>query len=390
MVLVISTGAVFASSSPERAGAVECYAYQVARHLRKVCLRAYLLDFRNKKRYENNEVSFIEMPNPPIPCSNLFLCRLRSLLFALLTFFYLPYLMRKYNFKIIHNNSQFTGFLLSLAKKLLNLKVHFIHTTHNPYLLQPTWHSKLMHIMEIITISNADIVIAHSRSVADALIRYYGVNPSKIKVIYHGLDMEEIYHFIKNSPKNSSDSHFILNVGRICPRKNQIVLIKAAVYVLKKFPDVKFLFIGPIEDKKYFASLQKIIIKKGISKNVIFSGEVNKEELYALYNNALMFVLPSFAELGAQALREAMAFGLPILASKIPPIMELDKMKPGMLILFNPVDERELSEKIILLLQDETLRHEMSSKVRNFAQNFAWFYVIDKYVEIYKNCLDLK
>ena len=98
---------------------------------------------------------------------------------------------------------------------------------------------------------------------------------------------------------------------------------------------------GYPREKKYYESLQSLVIKKGINNKVIFTGGVNHKEVAGLYQNAFLFVYPSHYETFGLTILEAMACGCPVIASNTSSIPEIGG---DAALYFNPTNPYELKK----------------------------------------------
>ncbi|MCL0091510.1 glycosyltransferase family 4 protein, partial [Dehalococcoidales bacterium] len=176
--------------------------------------------------------------------------------------------------------------------------------------------------------------------------------------------------------------NIIFYPARICPRKNQLALIKAIPEVLKKISPVKVILAGPIEDKRYLQNIKEFSEKQGI--DIEIRNEIPREEVYELYQKAKLFVFPTFSEILPAVLLEAMAFGMPVVASKIGPIEDIVKLEPGSAILIDPNNPDEIAEAIIRVLENEELRKELSRKGRKLVlEHFRWEQIANEILKVY-------
>lgn len=158
---------------------------------------------------------------------------------------------------------------------------------------------------------------------------------NKIKVIPNPVplpsyDNERLIDIVGNIKE------FILNVGRIEPRKNQLSIALAL-----KNTGRNLLLIGEIKDKKYADLIRSI---PGV--NVYFTGrlEINSGALKDAFSKAILYCHPSFSEGSSLAIIEAYFHGCPLVLSDIPVHREIYKDKA---ILVHPVNVSGLKEALI-------------------------------------------
>jgi glycosyltransferase involved in cell wall biosynthesis len=161
----------------------------------------------------------------------------------------------------------------------------------------------------------------------------------------------------------SKDESTVLNilcVGRLCPAKGQHLLLETAVALIKKNYDFKLIFIGDGPDKD---SLEQLSSTFGLDKHVTFAGVLGQAEVRRYYQDADIFVLPSFAEGVPVVLMEAMAMEIPVISTRITGIPELiEHGQDGLLA--TPGDSEALTHHVATLLSNPSLRKELGKAGR--------------------------
>jgi len=179
--------------------------------------------------------------------------------------------------------------------------------------------------------------------------------------------------------ENNSNSKIMLNVGRLCPQKNQQFLIKAFKIVVDEFPDWKLVIVGDGQDEEYLKELTK---KLGLVESVVFTGAV--KNVFDLYDEAEIFVFPSIFEGFPNALSEALAHGLPSIGfQETFGVNELitDQMN-GVLTENN---EDSFSEAIKYLIINEKVRRQMSESARQTVEKYAPENIFNQWDIFFKN-----
>ena len=158
-----------------------------------------------------------------------------------------------------------------------------------------------------------DQVFAVSERVRRHCIDVDGIDPARVKVIYNGLDLT---HW-KQSPKDPRDAggFVVTTIGNIRPVKGHDLLVRAAATVLKRFPACSFTVAGAVLEPGYFAELLQMVQDLGLARQFHFVGDVG--DLRAHLQTADIFVLPSRSEGFSNAILEAMACGLPVIATDV-------------------------------------------------------------------------
>ena len=150
-----------------------------------------------------------------------------------------------------------------------------------------------------------------------------------------------------------------------------MTLVQAIPRVALECPDAQFVFTGPVEDSGYFKGIKKFVEQKGLSRWVRFTGTLPQEELYRLYRDAAIFAFPTLGEMFPQVLIEALGFGLPVVASRIPSVAEIVEQDRGAAILVAPNDASAYASTIASLLRDTARRKIMSASAKRIAQLYS-------------------
>ena len=157
-------------------------------------------------------------------------------------------------------------------------------------------------------LSQVDAIVYIHKFDAETAIGVYGVPRERTSVIPHGCGVDQMSR-LEGGPRKAH-SHLI-SVGSIVPRKNSLVLARAA-----RRANVPVVFLGKpfSEENAYYREFRKLVD----DKSVIYPGFVSEETKDRLFTDASGFVLLSEAESGCIAVYEAAAAGLPLLLSNLP------------------------------------------------------------------------
>lgn len=161
---------------------------------------------------------------------------------------------------------------------------------------------------------------------------------------------------------------FILYIGGFSPRKNIIGLMEAFSKLLAKYrKDIKLVIAGKkgISYDIYRLRAEQL----NISEKVIFPGFISMEHLPYLYSASELFVYPSFYEGFGLPPIEAMACGIPVIASNSTSIPEIVGDNT---ISINPNDTDELFEAMLKVLEDDSLRESLITKGLVRASELSW------------------
>lgn len=166
-------------------------------------------------------------------------------------------------------------------------------------------------------------------------------------------------------PKQENTVPRILCVGRLCPAKGQHLLLEACSILQKRGYTFEVVLVGDGPERE---SLEKLRKDLGLENQVHFKGILGQEEVRNEYQQADLFILPSFSEGIPVVLMEAMAMEIPVISTRITGIPELiDHGSDGLLA--TPGDVDDLVRKIQMLLFDSRLRLHLGKAGRNKIQD---------------------
>ncbi len=211
-----------------------------------------------------------------------------------------------------------------------------------------------------------DAIIAVSEAVRGSLIKNYFLNPKKVFTVYNGVP-DRGYPCQGVTPRGGNPT--ILYLGRLDKDKGLDKLLEAVSNI--QYPaanggsNLKLLFVGSGPEFNYLNERSR---KLGLSDVVEFVGQVPYEETPKYYQQADVFVYPSTALEGLpMTVIEAMAAGLPVVASKIGGVPEaITDGETGRLT--EPGNVQELSAALVKLLADDGLRRRMGEKAHQVAK----------------------
>ncbi len=178
----------------------------------------------------------------------------------------------------------------------------------------------------------------------------------KFHIVGCGVDPES-YH---PRDRKSTTGNQLLCVGRLCPAKGQHILLEACRQLKEQQIDFQLTFVGDGEDR---LSLEQLTCDYGLQEQVTFTGVLGQTEVRDHYNQADIFVLPSFAEGVPVVLMEAMAKEIPVVTTRITGIPELvEDGHNGLLA--TPGDCADLTRQLTRLLRDKKLAEELGKRGR--------------------------
>lgn len=249
-------------------------------------------------------------------------------------------------------------------------------TLHDVFhLANPQYYSKLKQIAiapyYFFSTRNSNLILTVSQFSKSEIQKYFGKRiADKVSVVYNGCEIQK-----DNVAASNIGKKYFLFVGSIKPHKN----LKNALLGFKEFNnnDYQFIIVGKKEgfitgDNEVFDLVTQLNKEK---EKVLFTGNINDQELYAWYKGASVLVMPSLYEGFGLPIVEAMNFNLPIICSNIPIFKEICKDK---VLYFNPHSPSDICQKMNEILQAPTPHYE---------EWYKWSFTADKIGEIFQELI---
>lgn len=226
-------------------------------------------------------------------------------------------------------------------------------------------------IAQRIGYSFAHQVVANCRAAADRL-RWERVPARKISVIANGLD---VAGYAPRPPRAAGRR--IVTVANLRREKGHDVLLDAAAIVLRRCPDARFDIVGAGPER---GALEARAVALSIAGAVSFPGHC--EDVQARLAAADLFVLPSRSEAFPNAVLEAMAMGVPPIASAVGGLLEvIDDQRNGVLV--PPDDADALAAAIGALLADPIRAAQLGAAARARAEEFSFTRMVAAFERVY-------
>jgi L-malate glycosyltransferase len=239
--------------------------------------------------------------------------------------------------------------------------------------------------------SRFDLVLTVSEEVRHFCIRTDHISENKISTLYNGIELSRISQVngvenLRSSLEIAPHAPVILTVGHIRRVKGIDVLVETAAKVVPEFPNAVFLVIGRSSDPTHFLQIEARIAQLGIRSNIRFFGE--SENILSFHKMGDVFFLPSRSEGFSNALIEAMACGLPCVATRVGGNAEaVEDGRSGYLI--ESEDAASAADRILRLLRDPAAAKEMGVVGRKIVEEkFSAEVMIGQLVQYYDRLLE--
>ncbi len=236
-----------------------------------------------------------------------------------------------------------------------------------------------------------DWVVTNSESTKNDLCDYAQLDPSRVFVT--PLAASEMFFHCTDGKRVSSvkkryhipDRPYVLSVCTLEPRKNIEQVIRSFIQLVQEqhINDLNLVLVGT-EGWDFGGILDEIEHASTMKERIVVTGYVLDEDLTALYSGAMMFVYPSFYEGFGLPPLEAMQCGVPVVTSNT---SSLPEVVGDAGIMVDPKDGESLSQAMLDIYSQSSLRETLSRKSLERANLFSWKKCSQRTVAAYKAAL---
>lgn len=344
----------------------------------------HLADLANALARREHDVYAAVVPGSPLlrelsalPKQNVLELPMRNSL-NILSAFKLARLLRDLRIEIIHAHVARDYPLAALATSRAD-PTQLVLTRHVLFQLHKSHRLTLRHVAR---------VIAVSRAVSDRLRDQRIFDRAKITVVHNGIDIDRFSQGREGGANKKPGARFRVGmIGHLAPIKGQKEFLRAAAIVCQRRNDVDFLLVG--EDKSYKGEnrrrLEKLIGELNIGRRVSLEGWT--DDVPKLLGTLDLFVSPARAEPFGLAIVEAMAAGVPVLATMSEGACEIiEPDQTGRLVPLRDVDA--LAKAILELLSDSAECERLSTNARRAVRDrFSLERMVDETEDVYREVL---
>lgn len=222
----------------------------------------------------------------------------------------------------------------------------------------------LVYDIERRALHECDRVVAVSRYTREVLVREYGIEYSRVSVVYNGIDLTD-----RQGPAPAHErpltERVVLFVGRMTFQKGPDYFVRAAHLVIQKMPGVRFVMAGGGD---MYHRMIEFAADLGIGSHFHYTGPLSAADVQRLFRTSDLYILPSVSEPFGITPLEAIAHGVPVIISKQAGVGEL--VEGCLKVDFWDVEE--LASKIVALLSDPTLAASLQERSREEVAGITW------------------
>ena len=278
------------------------------------------------------------------------------------------------SFDIIHAHDWMT-YSAAINVKKISGKPLIVHVHSTEY--DRSWSRPNKDIIDIEKkgFEISDQIIAVSFYTKNMIVSKYGIDPDKIEVVHNAVNKET--QFLRYQIRKGFDEKIVLFLGRITQQKGPDYFLDAAVKVLNKMNNVRFVMSGSGD---MFPKIVAKIAEYDIADKFHFTGFLNGVMVEKIFAMSDLYVMPSVSEPFGISPFEALLYDIPVVISKQSGASEILKHAPKV----NFKDTDKFADVIVKLLEDEGLREKVVRQCKEDMQNISWNISAARITEIYK------
>lgn len=292
-------------------------------------------------------------------------------------------LLRRLRPEVVKTSLFFSNTVLRVLQPFFGYKV--LAAEHNTEERRPYW----MRLTNRLLASRSVTMVTDSRTVARFLHEHEHIPQERFTVVYNGIELDDIRRSLAEHDQHRErvraeldigmEERVLLNIARFSKQKDHRLLIMGvAAYLRRSERPIHAILVG---DGPLFAEMQSLIQQLGIAQYVHLVGE--QQDIYRYYHAADAFILSSEREGFCLSAMMGLAFGLPLLSTRVAGVIEY--MKEGESGMFFDRDPQALAE---VIERWALLSEEGRNRYRLEAQRVASGFGVDSYIRSYRLLYD--
>ncbi len=267
-----------------------------------------------------------------------------------------------------------------------------IHSEHGWDVFDPEGNNRKYQILRRVLSCLIHVLIPLSRHIENYLVEKVGVPENKIVRICNGVDDNKFFsvsgaELVSDCPfTKNPDAVYFGTVGRMHGVKDQITLVRAFIHLLETKPELKGqVYLTLVGDGPLKQQAESMLVESGLNQFVWLPGA--RKDIAKIMQSLTVFVLPSQAEGISNTILEAMATGLPVIATDVGGNSELvENDRNGYLV--PALDPETMSAAMFKMLDDLEKTRKMGQKsLEKVQEKFSIRAMVSQYIKVYDSII---
>jgi len=284
--------------------------------------------------------------------------------------------LRKKGIKILHCHDFYTNVFGTVAGRLAGVPIIINSRRDTGDLIRPS-----QHMLQRIVLKMSTHIVSNASAIRRNVIEREGIPREKTSVIYNGID-----HFPSLDFQAFRRDGRAWHIGMIAnfnlPVKGHSYFLRAADIVVRKVKNMEFVLAG---DGPLRKCMQQLAKELGIEERTQFRGRIHPSEVFDQLD---LLVSASLSEGLSNSIIEAMARGIPVVATRVGGNVELiENNQRGLLV--EPSNSQALAEAILWMVEHPAKAYEMGLCGKRFVEeHFSWETNCAQYLSLYRSLLN--
>lgn len=400
---IIEIGTGYTSIPARMGAATEIVVEELTRSMRGMGEDVTIVDIKDAHRAET-DLPIVEAYMPQFFSSTDtglgIVHKMKRVLYSLALTRTLHRLIRQYKDEkvFLHFHNQYNlYFFIKLTPRKLRERVKIGYTVHS-HVWFGEWEDikdvvAHRYFQEVACVKAADQVFVLNDVVAAMLRDHCGVNPANIVKVINGVNTdiysgkleagdEMLFESMRRHGHDFFDKKIALQIGSVCPRKNQLGTLRLLLPVMRQHPELIFVYAGGIIDPAYQKEIEAYASAEGISDRVHYMGELRPgSPLNFLYTIATCAFMNSKSESFGMVITEGMSARCPVFINEgiLSILPFLDESKD---IGLKKIDEATFVSDMDRMLSDAGYRDKLGEDARRFIlSELSWDVAAQQYLE---------